>query len=228
MEKTIREQLFVLQDITYRDFTSGLLPTVSPDTVIGVRTPELRKLAKRLAGTRQAQEFLTELPHAYYEENNLHGFLLEQIKDYAACVDALESFLPYIDNWGTCDCIAPKVLKTNTDDLLVRIRRWIASGRTYHIRFGVGMLMRFYLDDLYRHEYADLVAGIRSDEYYVNMMRAWYFATALAKQYDDVLPYLSGRLLDVWTHNKTISKAVESFRVSSEHKEALKRLRIRR
>jgi len=221
----IQEQLFALQDLEYKKFHSKLMPTIHPDVIIGVRTPELRKLAKELAGSAEAEAFLKELPHHYYEENNLHGLLLESIKEFDICTEAINRFLPYVDNWATCDMMTPKVLKKDLEKLYDWIQRWIASGETYIIRFGVTMLMKFYLDDNFSMKYAELVTSVRSDEYYVKMAVAWYFATALAKQYDAVLPILLEHRLDVWTHNKTIQKAIESYRITKEQKIYLRTLR---
>ena len=223
----ILKTLFALQDLIYRDFQAKLMPTVDPETVIGVRTPELRRLAKEYAKTPESREFLKLLPHRYYEENNLHGFLLETVKDYGQAMEYVENFLPYINNWATCDMVCPKVFGKHLPELLEKIRVWIASGETYTVRFGLGMLMRFYLDEAFRPEYLELAASLRSEEYYVNMMTAWYFATALAKQYGAALPYLQERRLDPWTHNKTIQKALESRRISEEQKTCLRALRIK-
>ena len=202
-QRAVLERLFALQDTKYRAFQSKLMPTVAPETVIGVRTPLLRNLAKELAGTAEAADFLRVLPHAYYEENNLHAFLVEKIRDYDAALAETERFLPYIDNWATCDCFSPKVFAKHKDE------------------------MRHYLDADFRPEYLAWVADVQSEEYYLNMMRAWYFATALAKQPDDTLPYLTERRLDVWTHNKAIQKAVESYRIPPELKQRLREMRIR-
>ena len=223
----ISEQLFALQDTEYQMFQSKLMPAIPPETVIGVRTPLLRKLAKELAGTPQAEEFLHSLPHRYYEENNLHAFLIEQIRDYDTVLAETETFLPYIDNWATCDCFCPKVFAKHKAELLTSIRRWLHSGKRSPVRYAMGMLMRYYLDEGFRPKYLAWVAGVHSEEYYLNMMRAWYFATALAKQPDAALPWLTERRLDVWTHNKTIQKAVESCRISPEMKQQLRELRIR-
>lgn len=204
---SITGQLFALQDIEYKQFHSKLMPTINPDVIIGVRTPELRKLAKQLAKSTDVELFLRQLPHRYYEENNLHGFLIESIKEFDACIFALNQFLPYVDNWATCDMMAPKVLKKDLPKLYEWTKIWIASGKTYTIRFGVNMLMKYFLDEAFLPEYPELVASVASEEYYVKMVVAWYFATALAKQYDVVLPYLTEHRLDVWTHNKTIQKS---------------------
>lgn len=222
----IRAQLFALQDLKYKQFHQKLMPTVPHEKVIGVRVPVLRKLAKRLAGTPQAEEFLLQLPHFYYEENNLHGFLLEHIRTFEQAVRAVDAFLPYIDNWATCDSVSPKVFGEHLDELLPFIQRWISSGQTYTVRYGLGMLMRWYLDDAFRPEYLAWVARVQSEEYYVNMMRAWFFATALAKQPEAAWPWLEQGRLDAWTHNKTIQKAIESNRITSQDKQRLRRLRF--
>ena len=221
----ITEQLFSMQDEKYKLFNCKLIPTVDPDTLIGVRVQMLRKLAKELNGTTEAQAFLSELPHKYYEENNLHAFLIALMKDYDNCIAELEQFLPYIDNWATCDGLSPKVFKKHLPELLEHIKVWIASAETYTVRFAIGMLMQLYLDDAFDKQYTDLVAAVQSKEYYVNMMRAWYFATALAKQYDTAVMYLENQRLDVWTHNKTIQKAIESYRITDEQKQYLRSLK---
>ena len=223
----IQAELFALCDGKYGDFNAKLIPSIDRRHVIGVRTPELRAMAKRLHGTAQAEEFLHALPHEYFEENQLHAFLLEYEKDYSALIAALDAFLPCVDNWATCDQMNPKSLGRNKEALLAKIREWLASGRCYTVRYAIGQLMRWYLDADFKPEYADMVAAVRSEEYYVRMMAAWYFATALAKQYDAVLPYFTERKLDAWTHNKAIQKAVESYRVSDEHKTALRRLKVK-
>ena len=228
ISEEIRETLFQLQDVKYRDFQSKLIPTAEDDTVIGVRTPELRKAAKKLVKSEGIQEFLEDLPHRYFDENQLHAFIISEIKNYDRCLEEVERFLPYVDNWATCDQMAPKVFAKKKEDLLERIKTWISSGETYTVRFGIGMLMRHFLDEQFDPAYPEMVAGIRSEEYYVNMMIAWYFATALAKQYDAVLPYLVEKRLDVWPHNKTIQKSVESYRISPEHKKYLKSLKIKK
>lgn len=225
--KDIQSKLFDLQDIKYRDFHAKLMPTVNKEKIIGVRIPVLRSFAKEFGKTKEAKLFLQVLPHSYYEENNLHGLLLEQIKDYEKCLQELERFLPFIDNWATCDLLAVRTVKKHLDVFIEEVYRWIQSQHTYTIRFGIGMLMRYYLDENFQMEYPEKVMQICSKEYYVNMMRAWYFATALAKQPDAALPWLTERRLDVWTHNKTIQKAVESFRIPPEMKQQLRELRIR-
>lgn len=224
----IQKALFDLQDEKYREFSCGLMPTVDPERVIGVRTPELRKLAKKLAKEPDIDTFLHDLPHQYYEENNLHGFIIEGMKDYEACIRAMDAFLPYIDNWATCDLISPKSFKKHLPELLEKIRGWIASDRVYTVRFGIGMLLSLYLDDAFEPEYPEMVCSIRSEEYYVNMMIAWYFATALAKQYDAVICYVEQKRLETWTHNKAIQKAVESRRITEEQKSYLRSLKIKK
>ncbi len=223
----IQRRLFELQDLKYKDFSSKLTPTVDPETVIGVRTPELRKLAKEYARTQQAEEFLKILPHRYFEENNLHGFLIETIRDYDSAIGALEAFLPYIDNWATCDLMSPKVFKKHLPQLYEKIKVWMQSGRTYTVRFGIGMLMSHYLDDAFRPEMPELVAAIHSEEYYINMMIAWYFATALVKRPDAVMPFIEERRMEKWTHNKAIQKAIESYRISDDTKAYLRTLKVK-
>ena len=221
----IRDRLFALQDPEYRLFQSKLMPTVDPACVIGVRIPDLRKLSRELAGTEQAAAFVRQLPHDYYEENNLHGFLIVSLRDYGETVAALEAFLPHVDNWATCDLLHPRAFDKRPEALPDQLFRWLQSDRTYTVRFAMGMLMSLYLDEAFRPEYADWVAGVKSEEYYVNMMAAWYFATALAKRWDDVFPYLTDHRLPVWTHNKAIQKAIESRRISPEQKQILRSLK---
>lgn len=227
LETSIQTRLFALQDLKYREFHCKLMPTVAPERVIGVRTPELRKLAKELFKEPETAEFLKMLPHSYYDENNLHGFLVEQIRDYSAAVAAIDDFLPYVDNWATCDLMNPKVFKKHRPELLGEIQKWMASDRTYTIRFGIGMLMTHFLDEDFAPESPAWVADIRSEEYYVNMMIAWYFATALAKRWDAVIPYIQQNRLDKWVHNKAIQKAVESYRITDEQKDYLRTLRVK-
>ena len=226
-EKNVQVRLFEMQDLKYRDFQCKLMPTVNPKTVIGIRTPELRKFAKAFSQTPEAEEFLQSLPHKYYEENNLHGFLIERIKDYDGVIAALDDFLPYVDNWATCDLIRPKVFQKHLSELSDQIKRWMASDHVYTIRFGIGMLMTFYLDEQFLPQYLEWVANVRSEEYYVNMMIAWYFATALAKQYDAALPYIQQHCLQPWTHNKAIQKAIESYRITDEQKTYLRSLKVK-
>ncbi len=227
IREEIREELFRQQDKKYRDFQKKLIPTVAEDTVIGVRTPALRAYAKDLGKRAEVQEFLEDLPHAYFDENQLHAFLLSGMKDYEACIAGVDAFLPYVDNWATCDQMSPKVFKKHRKELLAKIREWLKSDETYTVRFAIGMLMEHFLDEDFDPAYPEMVSKVRSEEYYINMMTAWYFATALAKQYDAVLPYIREKKLDVWTHNKTISKAVESYRITPEQKAYLKTLKIR-
>lgn len=221
----IKKKLFELQDKEYKEFQCKLIPTADPETVIGVRTPDLRKLAKQLTKDKNTGDFLEKLPHRYYEENNLHGFMIEMIKDYDACVEEIDRFLPYVDNWATCDLMSPKVFQKHPEGLIVKIKEWLDSKETYTVRFALGTLLAFYLDDAFQPEYLEWAASIRSREYYINMMIAWYFATALFKQYEAAVPYLEQKRLDVWTHNKTIQKAVESRRITEEQKKYLRSLK---
>lgn len=222
----IQQRLFALQDAGYRDFHAALMPTVDKALVIGVRMPALRALAKELKGTELAADFMAALPHKYYEENNLHAALIGHIRDFQPCLTALERFLPYVDNWATCDMMNPRALAKDKAALLERIRLWLQSGHTYTVRFGMEMLMNHFLEEDFREEYLALVASVRSEEYYVRMMQAWYFATALAKQYEAAVTYLEQRRLGAWVHNKTIQKARESYRISDEQKEYLKSLKV--
>ena len=226
VEARIRARLFEMQDVQYREFTAKLIPTVSPERIIGVRTPDLRKYAAELSRTEDAAVFMAALPHRYHEENTLHGFLIERIADYDACVAALDAFLPYVDNWATCDSIRPRCFKRNLSRLIGEIRRWMASEQTYTVRFGIEMLMCHYLDAAFDPVYLDWVADLRSEEYYVNMMIAWFFATALAKQWDAALPVIEARRLDPWVHNKAIQKAVESYRIPADRKNLLRARKI--
>ena len=224
--KTVVDLLFSKRDIKYRDFQAPLFPSIDKETMIGVRTPELKKLAKELFNTETANKFVETLPHRYFDENQLHAFIISLIKDYQTCLKEVERFLPYVDNWGTCDQLSPKVFAKHKDELIVSIKKWIKSKHTYTIRFGVGMLMQHYLDESFKPEYMELVASIKSEEYYVNMMIAWYFATALAKKYDYAIKYIDDKKLSTWVHNKTIQKAVESYRISDEQKAYLKSLKM--
>ena len=223
----LQKRLFKMQDLKYRDFHSKLMPNVPYDAVIGVRVPELRKFSKEFAKTEESRAFIKQLPHKYYEENNIHAFVLEQIRDYDTAIMETEKFLPYIDNWATCDMFLPKAFKRNTDKLILKINEWIKSDDTYTVRYAIGLLLKLYLDEGFRAEYLQTVAAVRSDEYYVNMMIAWYFATALAKQYDVTISYIIEKRLDTWTHNKAIQKAIESNRISKETKEYLKGFKIK-
>ena len=218
----ISDELFKLQDKKYRDLQIKIIPTVDSDSIIGVRTPELRKFAKELIISDNYLSFLDELPHKYFDENQLHSFIISEIKSYDDCISYVNRFLPYVDNWATCDQMSPKVFKKNRDKLLEQIKVWIKSKKIYTIRFGIGMLMQHYLDDDFKKECLELVSNIRSGEYYVNMMIAWYFATALAKQYESTISYIENQKLDKWTHNKAIQKAIESYRITPEKKEYLR------
>jgi len=226
-EETIRRQLEALQDTGYRDFQRRLLPNIPPERVIGVRTPALRRLAGTLAGTPLAQDFLQSLPHPYYEENNLHAFLIERMRGYPQALAAVQAFLPWVDNWATCDQMSPKAFAGHQAELLPVIRRWLASEHVYTVRCGIGMLMRWYLGEAFSSEYPALVAAVPSGEYYISMMQAWYFATALAFQWDAVLPYLEQGKLERTTHNRAIQKAVESYRITDAQKTCLRALRRR-
>lgn len=226
MEKLeVTSRLFVLSDETYAAFQAKLTPGIPRDRFIGVRVPALRQLAKTYAHEPEAALFLQSLPHDYYDENMLHSLLLSEMKDYAACVQAVDAFLPYVDNWAVCDILSPKVFRRHRTELIGEIRRWIASPQTYTCRFGMEMLMSHFLDEDFRPDYLELPVRVRSTEYYVNMMTAWFFATALAKQWDATLPYIQQHRLDPWTHNKTIQKARESYRITPEQKDFLKELR---
>ncbi|MBO5060977.1 MAG: DNA alkylation repair protein [Clostridia bacterium] len=223
----IQKELFKLQDEEYKSFHSRLMPTVNPELIIGVRVPLLRKLSKEFAKTAEAQDFLLTLPHRFYEENNVHAFVIEEIKDFDEALAKTEEFLPYIDNWATCDMFMPKVFKKNTDKLLAKIREWICSDKPYTVRYAIGLLMKLYLDEEFNEEFLELAASVKSEEYYVNMMIAWYFATALAKQYDAALPYITDRRLEAWTHNKAIRKAIESNRIDTATKHFLRAYTIK-
>ena len=224
---TITEELFRLQDTGYAAMQVRIIPTVAADRIIGVRTPALRTLAKELAGSPEAAAFLASLPHRYFDEDQLHAFVISLEKDFDICVAQVETFLPYIDNWATCDQLSPKAFKKQPEKLLPYIRQWIRSDRVYTVRFAIGMLMQHFLDERFDPAYAEWVAAVRSDEYYINMMIAWYFATALAKQYDAVLPYLEKKQLADWTHNKAIQKSLESYRITPEQKAYLRTLKVR-
>ncbi len=225
--KEIEKELFSLQDKEYAKLQQKIIPTAPADSVIGVRTPALRKYAKTLVKRDDISDFLHDLPHKYFDENQLHAFVVSEMKDYALCMEETCRFLPYVDNWATCDQMSPKIFKKHRQELLEHITEWIASDETYTIRFGVGMLMEHFLDEDFDIKYPKMVAKLRSDEYYVNMMIAWYFATALAKQYDAVIPFIEGQKLDKWTHNKAIQKSVESYRITDEQKVYLKGLKIK-
>ena len=221
----IIETLFSLKDEEYKKFHCKLMPTVNSDNVIGVRIPIIRKLAKEISDEEYAVEFRNTLPHKFYEENNLHVFFINGIKDYSECIFEVNRFLPYIDNWATCDSLRPVCFARNKDRLITEIKKWIESDKTYTVRFAIEMLMVYYLEEAFDNEYLDMVASVSHDDYYVKMMIAWYFATALAKRWKDIVPYLEKERLDKWIHNKTISKAIESFRITKEQKEYLRKMR---
>ncbi len=210
----------------YRDFQSKLMPTVPKEKIIGIRTPLLRKFAKDFSKTPEAKIFLSELPHEFYEENNLHAFLLEKMTDFDECAKAVTNFLPFVDNWATCDSLSPKVFGKYKTELLGYIEKWLSAEDTYSVRFGIKMLMEHFLGEDFKTEYPERVASIKSEEYYIKMMQAWYFATALAKQYDAALPFIETRKLEKWTHNKAIQKAIESYRITDEQKAYLRKLKM--
>lgn len=221
----ITDRLFEMQDLKYRDFNSSLNPTLNKNCFIGVRTPLLRSFAKEIKGTELAEKFILELPHKYFEENQLHAILFDNEKNFDKCIKNIELFLPYVNNWATCDQLNPKILKKQPEKFFENIKIWIKSNHTYTVRYAIKKLMDIYLDDNFQKKYCDMVAEIKSDEYYICMMQAWYFATALAKQYDTAIEYLENHKLTDFVHKKTIQKACESFRVSNEHKIYLKSLR---
>ncbi|MBR4503202.1 MAG: DNA alkylation repair protein [Clostridia bacterium] len=222
----IVEELFRMRDNDYALLQAKIIPSVPADRIIGVRTPALRTFAGDLCRSGDTDGFLSCLPHRYFDENQLHAFVISLEKDFDKCMERVEAFLPYIDNWATCDQLSPKAFKKAPEKLLPCIRTWIRSGKTYTVRFAVGMLMQHFLDDRFSTEYADMAAAVRSEEYYVNMMTAWYFATALAKQYDLIIPYLEEKRLDVRVHNKAIQKSLESFRITDEQKAYLRTLKV--
>ena len=223
----IQEKLFALQDLGYGDFHSKLMPTVCKDRIIGVRVPQLRKFAKELNKSELKAEFLNTLPHKYYEEDNLHAFFIEQIKDFDECISALDDFLLFIDNWATCDMMTPKVLGTNTEKLYEKIEEWVKSEHIYTIRFAIVTLMKFFMDERLDKKHLSLILKIKTDEYYINMAIAWYLATALSSRWDVVIPYIEKQKFDKRVHNKAIQKAVESYRITKEQKDYLKTLRIK-
>lgn len=225
--KIIQDRLFELQDLEYKEFHSKLMPTVCEEKIIGVRVPQLRKFAKELNKLECKTEFLRTLPHKYYEEDNLHAFLIEQIKDFDECISALDNFLLFVDNWATCDMMAPKVLGKSPEKLYEKIEEWVKSSHTYTVRFAVVTLMKFFMNERLDEKHLKLISSIKSDEYYINMAIAWYFATALSSNWEMVIPYIEKQKLDKWIHNKTIQKAVESYRITKEQKEYLKTLKLR-
>ena len=220
-------ELFRLQDKEYARMQAKIIPTVSPDRIIGVRTPALRDFAKSLSKDQDIGEFLSYLPHQYFDEDQLHAFVISLERDFDKCIAEVDAFLPFIDNWATCDQLSPKAFKKEPEKLLPYIQIWIKSDKPYTVRFAIGLLMQHFLDDHFDLKYADEVAGIRSEEYYIRMMIAWYFATALAKQYELVLPYLEDKRLDDWVHNKAIRKSIESYRITDEQKAYLRTLKVR-
>ena len=222
MTNKIVSDLFNMRDEKFAKFNASLLPTINSKNIIGIRTPELKKYAKTI---RDADKFLNSLPHKYFEENQIHAFILSNNNDFDTCIKLIDKFLVYVDNWATCDQLIPKIFDKNTDKLFPYIKKWIKSEHIYTQRFAIGLLMRFYLGEKFDLSYANMVKNITSDEYYVNMMRAWYFATALAKNWDSVIGIIENKKLDSWTHNKTIQKSKESFRISSEHKKYLNTLK---
>ncbi len=229
MNKTdLYKKFYSLQDMKYRDMQIKIIPSIAPESVIGVRTPELKAMTKDILKAGDYNDFMKELPHKYFEENQLQAFIISGIRDMNECVEELKKFLPYVDNWATCDQMSPKIFKKHRKELLAYIKEWIRSDEPYTIRFGVKMLMEHFLDDDFDPQYPGMVAGIRSEEYYINMMVAWYFATALAKQYESVLPFIEQRRLDDWTHNKAIQKSVESRRITEEQKIYLRSLKVTR
>ena len=221
----IEQRLKQMADPKYKEFHQKLMPTINNEKVLGVRVPDLRRFTKEINKTEIKNDFLNILPHKYYEEDNLHAFLIEMIKDYDEVIKQLNRFLPFVDNWATCDMMSPKIFKKHKKELLNEIEKWINSDKAYTIRYGIKCLMQYYLDDDFDVSFLKKVADVKSEEYYVNMMRAWYFATALSKQYDEAVKFLENRILDKWTHNKTISKAIESYCVTAENKNYLKTLR---
>lgn len=221
----VRARLYALRDGDYAVFMAKLLPTVDPQTILGVRTPDLRRLARELSREADIGRFLDDLPHAYYEENNLHSFIISAVRDYDTALARTEAFLPYVDNWATCDSFSPKAFCKHHDRLAADILRWMGSDRPYTVRFGIEMVQSHFLDEDFDPVWLERVSAVRSDEYYVNMMTAWFFATALTKRWDDALPYIEGNRLDAWTHNKAIQKAIESRCITDERKAHLRSLK---
>ncbi|MBR7161741.1 MAG: DNA alkylation repair protein [Clostridia bacterium] len=225
---SVQKQLFSLRDEAYKAFQAKLIPTVDPETVIGIRTPTLRRFARAFAKTEEVSFFMENLPHEYYEENNLHAFLIESIENFEKTAEALDRFLPYVDNWATCDSMNPKIFVQNKEKLLSVIEKWLISEHTYAVRFALVMLMKHYLDESFSTMIVEKAASVSSDFYYIAMAQAWFFAEALVKHYDQTLPFLQERRLSPWVHNKTISKACDSFRIPSEKKEFLRTLRLKK
>ena len=228
METTpLQKRLFAMQDRQYAEFQSKLTPGVPPESVIGVRVPVLRKFAKEFAKEVEVNDFVHQLPHRYYDENMLHSLLISQVKDYEECISLTDEFLPYVDNWAVCDIMSPKVFAKHKEALIEKVKTWSSSQHTFTCRFGIETLMSHYLDKDFKAEYLEIPASVRSEEYYVNMMIAWFFATALAKQWDAAIPFIEQKRLAPWTHNKTIQKAIESYRITPEQKEHLRTLKIK-
>lgn len=225
IEKTVYERLFALRDEKFREFHRKLIPNVPESTIIGVRTPDIRALAKEMKKDGSAAEYIKILPHKYYEEYNLHGAIISDMRDYDMCVSELGRFLPYVDNWATCDLMRPVSFKKHKNELIAAIDGYLKSDHVYTVRFGMEMLMTYYLDEDFKPEYLQKVSAIHSDEYYLNMMQAWYFATALAKQYEYAIPYLENNVLGRDAHNMTVSKCRDSFRISAERKAYIKSLK---
>lgn len=223
MPTKIQSDLIAMRNDKFAQFNATLIPGTKQQNIIGVRTPDLRKYAKTIC---EPEKFLSDLPHKYFEENQIHAFILSDIRDPEKCVKLVNTFLPHIDNWATCDQLIPKIFAKNTDKILPWINKWIKSKHTYTVRFAIGLLMRFYLGEKFNPKYANAVISVASNEYYINMMRAWYFATALAKNWDNVIGIIENKKLDIWTHNKTIQKAIESYRITQPEKEYLKQLKI--
>lgn len=221
----VTKKLFELQDKDYAKFQLKLTPGIEEKKIIGVRVPEIRKLAKKYIKDDESSEFLNTLPHEYYDENMLHGLLISEIKNYETCIKEVDKFLPFVDNWAVCDIMSPKIFKKHKDELIKKIREWVKSKHIYTCRFGIEMLMRHYLDEDFKKEYLEIPAKVHLEEYYVQMMIAWFFATALAKKWDETIPYIENNILDSWVHNKTIQKAKESYRITDEQKEYLKSLK---
>ena len=221
----IQDKLFEYQDLGYREFNSILIPNIDKETMIGVRIPDIRKIEKSLS-IEEKEEFLLKLPHKYFEENMLHGIIISNMKEYDNIIINLEKFLPYVDNWAVCDSISPKIFKKNREKAIVNVLSWIKSNHTYVCRFGIGMIMQLYLEDEYfKKSYLDIIAEIKTEDYYINMMRAWTFQVALVKQWKEAIVYIEKGLLDEFTHNKTISKSCDSYKIEKEKKEYLKTLR---
>ncbi len=214
-----------VKDNKYKEFQAKLVPNINPDSILGIRTPDMRKIAKDLFESNDYDSFLSELPHKYYEENLIHFFVISMIKDFDKCIEEVERFLPYVDCWPVSDQATPKSFRRNHDKLLPYIKKWLKSKHIYTVRFGIRMLMNEYLGDDFKEDYLNLVASVKGDDYYLKMMVAWYFATALAKRYDETIPYFENHKLSEWVHKKAIQKAIESYRVSDEHKKYLRSLK---